>query len=89
MSEVLNCDAGGCGHVEHVGTITPEHVGAACPKCGANLLTQKDWEAWRPIQALLNMARSQAQGSTDDRAEVRVSLHGDRTSIEITNRKPD
>lgn len=34
MSEVLNCDAGGCGHVEHVGTITPEHVGAACLNVG-------------------------------------------------------
>jgi len=84
MSEHLNCDAEGCNHVEQVGTITEEMVGLPCPKCGANLLTAEDWEAWKPLQAIMQIAKAASPAcSVDGGATIKVGLHGQKTSIEI------
>ncbi|WP_052465768.1 zinc ribbon domain-containing protein [Phaeobacter sp. S60] len=88
MSEVLKCDAAGCGHVEQVMHITAEHVGMPCPKCGSNLLTRQDWEAWRPIQALMLAASSLDSAGSGEKIELNVRVHGEKTSIEITKPKP-
>lgn len=87
MTEVLNCDADGCGHVEPVARITAGHVGMPCPKCGESLLTEADWQAWKPIQALLLAAESAGQDSSDGKVELNVRLHGDKTTVEITKPK--
>jgi hypothetical protein len=85
MSEVLNCDAPGCGHVEEVGTITGEMVGMPCPSCGANLLAEEDWQAWQPIQAIMRAAEkmSEKHGEVTGKASLGVSLKGGTTTIKI------
>lgn len=85
MSEHLKCDADGCGHVEDVEAITEQHVGMACPACGANLLTEADWQAWKPIQALLAAVEGVAASQPDqgERTAVRIGLHGAKTTIEF------
>ena len=85
MSECLKCDADGCDHVQKVEVITADHVGMPCPICGANLLTEEDWQAWKPFQALLAAVGKVAGGQSDqaDRVGVRVGLHGAKTTIEF------
>lgn len=50
----LKCDAPGCGHVEQVAEMTADLIGKPCPSCGANLLTQEDYEAG---QAMLDVLK--------------------------------
>jgi hypothetical protein len=54
----LVCDARGCDYTEYVGTVSPEYIGKPCPKCGANLLTQEDYDAAMPTFALLEALRT-------------------------------
>lgn len=49
MSEFLKCDADGCDYRENVAAVTQEMVGKLCPKCGANLLTQGDFDFYRSV----------------------------------------
>lgn len=95
MSEHLNCDAEGCSHVEQVSEITEDHVGMPCPVCGANLLTREDWEAWKPIQAVLRQAKAMAESSgalpdaaPPQGASVHVRHHGGKTTIELERPLP-
>lgn len=88
MGEVLNCDADGCGHVEHVGTITDEMIGMPCPVCGADMLTQDDWIAWQPYSELLNAINAFKHVDGVERTVVRVGLHGPKTIIQFDNKKP-
>mgnify|MGYP003653020939 CR=1 FL=1 len=83
MSEVLNCDAAGCGHIEQVGKITADMVGLACPRCGSDLLTEADWIAWQPYSALLSAASSMPKTDDGPKVEFRVGLHGATTKIEF------
>lgn len=89
MSEHLKCDADGCGHIENVEAITEAHVGMPCPACGANLLTEEDWEAWKPFQALLAAVEEVAGAQPDhgESTEVRIGLHGTKTTIEFDRGK--
>lgn len=83
MSEVLNCDAAGCDHVEPVGRITQDMVDMPCPVCGANLLTKADWIAWQPYSALLSAVSSLPKSDDGAETEFRVGLHGATTKIEF------
>jgi hypothetical protein len=89
MREVLSCDADGCGHVEEIEEITAEHIGMPCPKCGANLLTQEDWEAWQPVRAMMAImsAAAKSKGDANSQVEVSVGLHNGKTTIEIERPK--
>lgn len=49
----LKCDAEGCDHREEVETITESDIGRPCPKCGANLLTEEDFRAFAPLNAIM------------------------------------
>ena len=40
----LVCDAEGCDYKGDHGELRQELVGTPCPKCGADLLTQRDFE---------------------------------------------
>lgn len=42
-SLTLKCDAAGCGYAEPHKAMTADLIGKPCPKCGANLLTEKDY----------------------------------------------
>lgn len=81
--EVLNCDAPGCGHVEHVGTITEGMVDMPCPKCGSNLLTLEDWISWQAFSALMNAVEEVVPDDSGSKLAMRVGLHGRKTRIEI------
>ena len=83
MSEVLNCDAPGCGHVEHVGTITEDMIDMPCPACGANLLTQGDWIAWQPYAKILASLRELDSNPGDEKVLISVGLHGSKTTIQV------
>lgn len=48
----LKCDA--CDHHETVPQITQAEVGTPCPKCGADMLTQEDYDAFSAHVALLD-----------------------------------
>lgn len=89
MSEFLKCDAEGCDHREDVEHITDELVGKPCPKCGANLLTQDDWDFYstvmRPGMDLMESlglpVRATAETPPDQKAqfnyhdgEIRITL---------------
>lgn len=84
--EFLKCDAAYCDHVEEVPEITEGMVGKPCPLCGANLLTQEDWDQWKVMVAMVRAVQSFAPTADDDSDKVmmRVGLHGDKTSIEIS-----
>jgi hypothetical protein len=90
MQGELKCDAEGCGHVEAVGVVTEAHVGKPCPRCGANLLTRKDWKTWEPIQAMMIAIQDIAGPPSQDAdvAKIRVGIRGPKTTIEIDKPKP-
>ena len=74
----LQCDANGCGHVEEVPTLSQELVGKPCPKCGANLLTQRDFDEWGEIQTLIETLRALGVVTDDPNVETKaisVGLH--------------
>ena len=43
----LKCDEKGCVHQEYHAEIAPEQIGKPCPRCGASLLTQEDFDKCR------------------------------------------
>lgn len=49
----LICDVSGCGHEEPISPPYQAKVGAPCPKCGADLLTQDDCDAMVKTDAVL------------------------------------
>jgi hypothetical protein len=89
MSEFLKCDAEGCDHREDVAKITADMVGKPCPKCGANLLTQADWDvydaAFRPLMEAMEKAglsRLATQADRENPAAVMLSVnHHDGATI--------
>lgn len=87
MSEVLNCDAAGCGHVEQVEGINEADIGRPCPKCGANLLTREDFDYWvqnvAPMVDILEGLGLLRRGDEAGEGEARVSFgyHDGKTTI--------
>ena len=89
----LQCDAPGCDHVEQVDGISEEHIGKECPKCGANLLTEEDFEDFRPMADLINVF-NKAGLTTDDPTRsdlptVSMHTHKGKTTIAIDKRKEE
>lgn len=84
MEETLRCDAEGCDHIEVVGTITADMIGRPCPKCGANLLTESDWEAWKPYAEMMRVVSQIVPEKSDDpKVKLSAGLHGKKIQIEI------
>lgn len=87
MPEFLKCDAPGCDHVEDVEAISRDLIGKACPKCGADLLTEADCEAWLAmVQPGIELAKAlglfvDRPPTEADQALVRVHLHGNDFSL--------
>lgn len=81
----LRCDA--CDHVMPMpGAFGPELIGYPCPKCGSDMLTQKDFEAMKTMlgtidamNALFGDMGSEEPG--DEALMVRVQLHDDAVII--------
>lgn len=86
MPEFLKCDAAGCDHFETVEAISRDLIGKPCPKCGADLLTAADCEAWLAmVKPGIEIAKALGllvdRLPTDaDQVAVRLHLHGDTFS---------
>ena len=80
MSQFLKCDAPNCDHHEDVPEITAEMVGKECPKCGANLLTETDWNMYSTVMKpamdmmeALGISRPFVEG---DPEHLKLRVHG-------------
>lgn len=96
MNQFLKCDEPNCDHHEDVETITEDMIGKPCPKCGANLLTQKDFldrvgplefiKAFEElIEGLSDKLKIKANTSFDElqKMSIKVGTHNSKTTIEI------
>lgn len=87
MSEFLKCDADGCDHLEHMVEITADMVGKPCPKCGANLLTQHDFDVYlavfRPaMQAMIDEGLVLPGGPDTPRENlIKVNYHEGQLTV--------
>ena len=90
----LKCDRHGCDHVEEVENITKDLIGTPCPECGANLLTEKDYKAFRRMMIVLKpfkwLGLLKEIDPTEPVEEGRVDMsfhhHNGKTTIEEINR---
>lgn len=81
-SEYLKCDASGCDHVENVDCISQNLVGKACPKCGANLLTQDDYDHYVQLRGLLSLLKTRAPEKVDgQQVNLSVNVHNGQFKI--------
>lgn len=80
----LKCDAPGCDHVENVPAITADHIGMACPKCGANLLTREDFSAFEQHTQMVDAINALAGDVDPGAARARVSFHHHAGDFNIT-----
>lgn len=75
-SEYLKCDANGCDHVENIDCISQDLVGKTCPKCGANLLTQEDYNHYVQLRGLLTLLNTMAPEQVDgQKVELSIGVH--------------
>ena len=76
----LRCDEKHCDHTEQIEELLQEHVGKPCPKCGANLLTQKDFEISKAFMGVFNTLESMglvrpAEDSTESGTKINVNVY--------------
>lgn len=85
----LHCDA--CHHeVDFEGKMTRAHIGYACPKCGADMLTESDFKAGARIQRVMVffkwlglMKRADRNTKPGENEElVRTHYHNGKTMVE-------
>lgn len=86
MYEFLKCDAPGCDHRELFGELTADLIGKPCPKCGASLLTQHDFDVWttrfRPAIELGKELGILVDASSATGKPLSVGYHEGVTTIE-------
>lgn len=78
----LKCDA--CGHQEPVTKISAEYIGKPCPACGANLLTEQDFEAAKalePILLALHAAGLTKAAEGDGDGEISINPHAGALNV--------
>jgi hypothetical protein len=90
MTAFLQCDADGCGHLETVPEISRDLIGKPCPKCGANLLTEADCEAFLSqvmpgieLAKALGLLRPAVGDIAPDEVVTTFHLHEDTTTIQV------
>jgi hypothetical protein len=77
----LKCDAAGCGYIDKSVSFLDyeKHLNAPCPKCGANLLTEADYQATKLMLAAvewLNAITPEDAPRTDKPTRIRMDLDG-------------
>lgn len=56
----LKCDADGCGCRVPVEAISADDIGRPCPRCGSNLLTEGDFQAYERVMAAIDSLNAAA-----------------------------
>ena len=84
----LKCDAEGCDHLEMTPDYGPHYIGKPCPKCGADLLSQQDFDAAQPMyQAIELLKKMGLVGKEPEAGRKYVNLsfghHNGKSKIEI------
>ncbi|MFK7942092.1 MAG: hypothetical protein AB8B85_04130 [Paracoccaceae bacterium] len=89
MSLFMKCDAEGCDHRETVPEMVPELIGTPCPKCGANLMTQEDFDYFvntvlpsLNVMKLLGLVRDVTEEDADGPA-LQVGTHEGEINIQV------
>ena len=82
----LLCDA--CGHRDLVDGYHADLIGRPCPKCGADMLTQKDYDDTLKLLegiALLNglFGASGLEAGEEDAATLRMNPHDGALNIRV------
>jgi len=86
MNAFLKCDAPGCDHRENHETLDASMVDKPCPKCGANLLTQADYDVWVALLPQFELLKSlgvlvDAPVGTPPEHAVSFNYHDGRMNI--------
>lgn len=86
----LQCDTKGCDHIEKTPDYGPQYIGMPCPKCGANLLTQEDFDAAQPMYAAIEILKKMGLvGGEIEQGKEYTALslghHNGKTKIEMEN----
>ena len=86
----LKCDATGCYYVETIPELTAALIGKPCPKCGANLLTTEDYEAWQNalfLIKLFNVICGPVESTKDDVSKSVILINPRAGSLHVDFKK--
>lgn len=83
----IKCDAEECDFEDNTVTLDnyPEWINRECPKCGANLLTQADYDTVLEMLGLVDVLNVSFEGNLQDLGEevnFKVKMKGDG-SVEL------
>ena len=84
----LKCDAPGCDHTEAVDHYEASLIGKTCPKCGAVILTQDDYDASLPIFSLMKFLEAVSGDETAESRRVMVNPHAGDINVKIFAPEP-
>ena len=84
----LQCDAEGCGHIESIDSLTREMIGKPCPLCGADMLTEDDYQAGLKIEGMMDLMVSlglatSEENATKDHVKVEINPRGGELNLKI------
>lgn len=84
----IKCDAVPCDYIDMDVTFDQyeQYLNKPCPKCGASLLTQADYENVKMLLALAQMANDLLPPMPDEKPRVKMSIKMDgsgRMNMEI------
>lgn len=85
---VLKCDADGCGYEETIDEIKASYIGMPCPKCGANLLTEDDYNNSLKLLAIAGAINEifgpvKTDNSNTTGSIISFNPHGDTVTIKV------
>lgn len=87
----LICDVPSCGHVQEIEDLSAKYINMPCPKCGANLLTEEDFEAGMKslaiVQVLGALGLAVHPDSSDKGTLMSVNPHAGNINIKIKGAK--
>ena len=83
----LVCDADGCDYQGDHGELRQDLVGTPCPKCGADLLTQRDFEDGMRLQEKIDFLVGQSilsrEMTNDAIGVLEFHTHNGKANISI------
>lgn len=84
----LKCDADGCSHVEEIERLERELIGKECPVCGANMLTEEDFQHRLKVEGIIALMRAfgiatDEANATKHHVKVEVNPRGGELNLKI------